>query len=476
MAQAKSASNTAKSDKCPTRQRKASPSNSPDTLITSAERKKRKGSIDKASRPSKRPVHVEVEPEAHTPRLTAEVSAAEQEQGVDSQATPSRRVGDESTGQDAGRTAAQSPRGGQAPKPKAGVFNSIISPVLTLFQGKQEGQDPSEPTVLLQDGRKAHVGIHHCDGGPEPAHHSRALMQVEGMPLNEAEPCPGNSTPVPEGGSAARVEGGTSSTDGESDTCVDEGALCASASSSRDEELEEAGAAKYVEEEEYDGECIDFDPYAFIKNLPPLKQVVPRWRRSLLPRQTRQCKRKTLVLDLDETLVHSTLDGCDEPDFSFPVSFNGREHRVHVRRRPHLQPFLQRCAELFEVVVFTASQKVYAEQLLNILDPTRTLIRHRVFRDSCVFVEGNYLKDLSILGRDLAHTVIVDNSPQAFGYQLPNGIPIESWYDDETDSELLNLLPFLESLVDVDDVRPALLAAYKLHQLVESAPTYPSYH
>lgn len=77
------------------------------------------------------------------------------------------------------------------------------------------------------------------------------------------------------------------------------------------------------------------------------------------------------VLDLDETLVHSTLDGCDEPDFSFPVSFNGREHRVHVRRRPHLQPFLQRCAELFEVVVFTASQKVYAEQLLNILDPTR---------------------------------------------------------------------------------------------------------
>lgn len=61
--------------------------------------------------------------------------------------------------------------------------------------------------------------------------------------------------------------------------------------------MEEAGVAKYVDEEEYDEECIDFDPYAFIKNLPPLKQVVPRWRRSLLPRQTRQCKRKTLVRD-----------------------------------------------------------------------------------------------------------------------------------------------------------------------------------
>ncbi len=78
------------------------------------------------------------------------MSVAEQEQGVESQATPSRRAGEESSGQDAGRTAAQSPRGGQAPKPRAGVFNSIISPVLTLFQGKQDDQNSSEPAVLLQ--------------------------------------------------------------------------------------------------------------------------------------------------------------------------------------------------------------------------------------------------------------------------------------------------------------------------------------
>ena len=49
-------------------------------------------------------------------------------------------------------------------------------------------------------------------------------------------------------------------------------------------------------EDECEEVCIDFDPYTFIKNLPPLKHVVPRWRRSLLPRQTRQCKPKTLVI------------------------------------------------------------------------------------------------------------------------------------------------------------------------------------
>ncbi|KAL6650273.1 hypothetical protein ACP70R_009198 [Stipagrostis hirtigluma subsp. patula] len=225
------------------------------------------------------------------------------------------------------------------------------------------------------------------------------------------------------------------------------------------------GYADAEETEEYD----DFDPYAFIKDLPDLSMVVPKFRPVLLPKQTRSCPTTTLVLDLDETLVHSTLEHCEDADFTFPVHFNFREHTIYVRCRPYLKEFLERVASMFETIIFTASQSIYAEQLLNVLDPKRKLFRHRVYRESCVYVEGNYLKDLTVLGRDLTRVMIVDNSPQAFGFQIDNGIPIESWFDDPNDQELLKLLPFLESLVGVEDVRPYIARKFNLREKVATA-------
>ncbi|KAJ1704660.1 hypothetical protein LUZ63_004439 [Rhynchospora breviuscula] len=223
--------------------------------------------------------------------------------------------------------------------------------------------------------------------------------------------------------------------------------------------------AEAEEAEDYD----DFDPYVFIKDLPDLSMVVPKFRPVLLPKQTRSCPSTTLVLDLDETLVHSTLEPCQDADFSFLVNFNLKEHTIYVKCRPYLRDFLERVASLFETIIFTASQSIYAEQLLNVLDPKRKLFRHRVYRDSCVFVEGNYLKDLSVLGRDLSRVIIVDNSPQAFGFQIDNGVPIESWFDDPNDRELLSLLPFLESLAGVEDVRPLITQKFNLREKVAAA-------
>ncbi|XP_050944510.1 uncharacterized protein LOC103484399 isoform X1 [Cucumis melo] len=206
-------------------------------------------------------------------------------------------------------------------------------------------------------------------------------------------------------------------------------------------------------------EC--FDPQLFIKNLPELSEVISNFQPSILPNEDRKRKAVTLVLDLDETLVHSTLEPQDDADFRFTVCLNMKEHIVYVKRRPYLQIFLDRVAEMFEVAIFTASQSIYAEQVLNKLDPDNCIISRRLYRESCIFSDGCYTKDLTVLGIDLAKVVIVDNYPQVFRLQVNNGIPIKSWIDDPLDSALISLLPFLETLVDVDDVRPIIAQRFE---------------
>lgn len=81
-------------------------------------------------------------------------------------------------------------------------------------------------------------------------------------------------------------------------------------------------------------------------------------------------------------------------------------------------------------------------------------------------MEGNFLKDLNVLGRDLTKTVLVDNSPHAFGYQVDNGIPIESWFEDPRDTELLKLERFMRTLQGKDDVRTVIRETFQTHKLV----------
>uniref|UniRef100_A0A1D1YG99 Mitochondrial import inner membrane translocase subunit TIM50 n=1 Tax=Anthurium amnicola TaxID=1678845 RepID=A0A1D1YG99_9ARAE len=92
-----------------------------------------------------------------------------------------------------------------------------------------------------------------------------------------------------------------------------------------------------------------FDPQLFIKNLPDLPETVSSLWPMLLPKETRKRKAITLVLDLDETLVHSTLEHCVDADFTFPVFFNMKQHTVYVRQRPYLHIFLERVAQMFEL-------------------------------------------------------------------------------------------------------------------------------
>ncbi|KAL8947312.1 MAG: hypothetical protein Q9222_006389 [Ikaeria aurantiellina] len=169
----------------------------------------------------------------------------------------------------------------------------------------------------------------------------------------------------------------------------------------------------------------------------------PKW--LLPPIDGRFRGKKCLVLDLDETLVHSSFKILHQADFTIPVEIEGQYHNVYVIKRPGVDQFMKRVGELYEVVVFTASVAKYGDPLLDQLD-IHHVVHHRLFRESCYNHQGNYVKDLSQVGRDLRETIIIDNSPTSYIFHPQHAVPISSWFSDAHDNELLDLIPVLEDL------------------------------
>ncbi|KAL2802620.1 HAD-like domain-containing protein [Aspergillus granulosus] len=178
----------------------------------------------------------------------------------------------------------------------------------------------------------------------------------------------------------------------------------------------------------------------------PETSVQDRQQQWLLPPALPHLRsRKCLVLDLDETLVHSSFKVLERADFTIPVEIEGQYHNIYVIKRPGVDQFMKRVGELYEVVVFTASVSKYGDPLLDQLD-IHGVVHHRLFRDSCYNHQGNYVKDLSQVGRDLRDTIIIDNSPTSYIFHPQHAIPISSWFSDAHDNELLDLIPVLEDL------------------------------
>jgi len=165
--------------------------------------------------------------------------------------------------------------------------------------------------------------------------------------------------------------------------------------------------------------------------------------------------RKCLVLDLDETLVHSSFKSIQQADYVVPVEIEYHWHNVYVIKRPGVDNFLKKMGEIYEVVVFTASLSKYADPVLDKLD-VHHVVAHRLFRESCYNHKGNYVKDLSQLGRPIADTIILDNSPASYIFHPNNAVPVSSWFNDPHDTELTDLCPFLADLSTSDDVRGVL--------------------
>ncbi|CAG8549963.1 16960_t:CDS:2 [Gigaspora rosea] len=189
-------------------------------------------------------------------------------------------------------------------------------------------------------------------------------------------------------------------------------------------------------------------------------EVERRW--LLEPIAPEHLGRKCLVLDLDETLVHSSFKIIHQADFVVPVDIENQIHNVYVIKRPGVDQFLRKMGEIYEIVVFTASLSKYADPVLDMLDQHK-VVKHRLFRESCFNHKGNYVKNLSHLGRELRDTIIIDNSPASYIFHPTNAVPISSWFNDPHDTELLDLIPFLEDLTTVDDVMIVLDSSNEAH-------------
>lgn len=191
---------------------------------------------------------------------------------------------------------------------------------------------------------------------------------------------------------------------------------------------------------------------------PPITEL-PRWPEPVIgPPAAHDIGKKTLVLDLDETLVHSSFRPVPSPDYVIPVEIEGRIVDVYVLKRPFVDHFLRAVGQRFEVVVFTASLGKYADPLLDLLDRSG-VVRWRLFREACYPYEGSYVKDLQCMGREMGQLILVDNSPHSYAFQPENAIPIETFIDDMHDQELLECLDLLLAVEKAPDVRPALALA-----------------
>ena len=150
----------------------------------------------------------------------------------------------------------------------------------------------------------------------------------------------------------------------------------------------------------------------------------------------------TLVLDMDETLIHY-----------FFTHINGM-----FFVRPYCFDFLKELNDLYEIVTFTAGTKDYADNILNILDIDNNIIKYRLYRQHTTILGCSVYKDLSKLGRDLSKVIIIDNLKENFKMQPNNGIFIKTWTNDINDVQFKDLLKILKDIVsfNVNDVRPVI--------------------
>ena len=191
---------------------------------------------------------------------------------------------------------------------------------------------------------------------------------------------------------------------------------------------------------------------------------------------------KILVIDLDETLIHTSFQKIEKPDLQILLDSSISKKNItnknnnngipipkpveaYIRIRPGVDEFLSQMSKYYDIYVYSASSKNYLNTIIKNIDKNN-IIKECFCREDCImYVEDceedfdkpnnkyNYIKDLKKINKDLRNIVFIDNNAISFKLQEKNGIPIKSWYDDYEDLELYKLIPILKNLSGFYDVR-----------------------
>jgi Dullard-like phosphatase family protein len=157
---------------------------------------------------------------------------------------------------------------------------------------------------------------------------------------------------------------------------------------------------------------------------------------------TKNSKRYSLILDLDETLVH------------FKISSESDNEGV-LKIRPGVVPFLEKVGKFYELIIFTAATQEYGDLLIDAIEENNVYFEHRFYRQHTVIIENDFVKDLNRIGRPLDKIIIVDNMPQNFRLQKENGINIKAFWGEDIDDNALEELGIILINIAMDggDVR-----------------------
>lgn len=189
-------------------------------------------------------------------------------------------------------------------------------------------------------------------------------------------------------------------------------------------------------------------------------------------------RRKTLVLDMDETLISSVilyrvksllsagpkvnrryqkkLKTVQSTPYDYSFHIPTSEASVYVYKRPYVDLFLDRVSQWYNLVVFTAASELYASQVLDFLDAGRNILKRRLFRQHCIQICGVRAKFVSLARSDMTSVLLLDDCPIENSFNIGNAVNIKKFRAGSQDNELLCMLPFLDALRFTKDVRSVL--------------------